>query len=188
MSRFDECFKLVLNIEGGYSDNPDDIGGKTKYGITEDTLNAAYVAGLVDHNDIIKLTIDEAKTIYKANYWDKNKCDKFPKPLDFVIFDATVNLGPGGAGELLQKSVNFILKANVLKVDGVIGPITMETVNAFFGQYKSTCTFPVDDLCKTFLLERVERYNQIIGKKPTQKTFIHGWLNRIRKNYEVIGG
>jgi lysozyme family protein len=188
VNRFEECFKLVLNIEGGYSDNPADKGGKTNYGITEYTLNAAYKAGLVKHNDITKLTVDDAKIIYRANYWDKNKCYMFPKPLDFLIFDATVNHGIEGAGELLQKSVNYILKADVLKVDGVIGPITIETANAFFGQYKSTCTFPVDDLCKTFLLERVEKYNKIIGKNSSQKAFIHGWLNRIRKNYEIIGG
>lgn len=188
MSRFDECFELILGIEGGYSDHPDDAGGKTNYGITEATLNGAYKAGLVGHNDIKKLTVEEAKTIYKTNYWDKNKCYVFPKPLDFLIFDATVNLGPGGAGELLQKSINSIMKKDVLKVDGIIGPATINTTNTFLTEYKSTCTFPIDDLCKTFLLERVEKYNQIIKDKPSQKTFIHGWLNRIRKNYEVIGG
>ena len=96
MSRFDECFKLVLNIEGGYSDNPADKGSKTNYGITEGTLNTAYRAGLAGHNDIAKLTVDEAKTIYKANYWNVCKCDSLPVPLDYLVFDAAVNHGTGG--------------------------------------------------------------------------------------------
>ncbi len=188
LSRFDECFKLVLDSEGGYSDNTDDKGGKTNWGITEATLNSAYRAGLVSHNDIKKLTADEAKAIYKTNYWDKCKCDALPAPLDYLVFDAAVNHGTGGAGELLQKSINTVMKTDALKVDGAIGPLTLDAVNRYLGQFKSTCTLPVEDLCFAFLLERVQKYNLIIAKDPSQKTFIHGWLNRIRKNYEVIGG
>ena len=188
MSRFNECFQKVLNIEGGYSDHPSDKGGKTNYGITEGTLNAAYKAGLVKHNDIKKLTVNEAKTIYKINYWDKSKCDELPIPLDYLVFDAAINHGIGGAGELLQKSINRIMKANIVKVDGAIGPLTLGAVDKYLNQYKSNCTFPLELLCHVFLLERVQRYNLAIAKDATQKDFIHGWLNRVRKNYEIIGG
>jgi len=187
LSRFEECFKQVLNIEGGYSDNPNDKGGKTNYGITEATLNAAYKAGLVKHNDIKKLTADEAKTIYKANYWDKCKCDMLPVPLDYLVFDAAVNHGTGGAGKLLQKSINRCTGTNVITVDGAIGPLTLNALMAYLGKYKSDCKFPVELICHVFLLERVELYNSIIAKDSSQKTFIHGWLNRVRKNYESIG-
>jgi len=187
LSRFNECFQKVLNIEGGYSDHPDDKGGKTNYGITEGALSAAYRAGLVGHNDIKKLTVDEAKTIYKVNYWDKSKCDELPVPLDYLVFDASVNHGVGGAGKLLQKSINRCMKANKVVVDGAIGPLTLSALGEYIGKYKSTCSFPVELICHVFLLERVELYNSIIRKDPTQKSFIHGWLNRIRKNYEIIG-
>ena len=187
MSRFEECFKQVLNIEGGYSDNPNDKGGKTNYGITEATLNAAYKAGLVKHNDIKKLTVDEAKTIYKANYWDKCKCDMLPAPLDYLVFDAAVNHGVGGSGKLLQKSINRCMKTNAVAVDGAIGPLTLNALTAYLSKYKSDCTFPLELICHVFLLERVELYNSIIAKDSTQKDFIHGWLNRVRKNYESIG-
>jgi len=186
MNRFDECFRLVLGVEGGYSDNPNDKGGKTNWGITEGTLNTAYNAGLVKHNDVKKLTADEAKVIYKTNYWDKCKCDTLPVPLDYLVFDAAVNHGLGGAGELLQKSINAVIKAEAVKVDGAIGPLTLEAVSRYLGQFKNTCTLPLEDLCFAFLLERVLKYNSIIGRDPTQKAFIHGWLNRVGKNYEAV--
>lgn len=188
MGRFDECFRLVLGIEGGYSNNPADKGGKTNYGITEATLNAAYKAGLVKHSDIAKLTVDDAKTIYRANYWDACKCDSLPAPLDYLVLDAAVNHGTGGAGKLLQRSTNRCLKANVAAVDGAIGPLTLNALASYLGRYKLGCTFPVELICHVFLLERVELYNLIIAKDPSQKAFIHGWLNRIHKNYEAIGG
>ena len=34
MSLFDKCLKIVLIHEGGYSDDPDDPGGTTNYGIS----------------------------------------------------------------------------------------------------------------------------------------------------------
>ena len=188
MNRFEECFKLVLGIEGGYSDNPADKGGKTNYGITEATLNAAYRAGLVGHNDIAKLAVDEAKPIYKANYWNACKCDSLPVPLDYLVFDAAVNHGTGGAGKLLQRSINRCLGTNAVAVDGAIGPLTLNALASYLGRYKSDCTLPVELICHVFLLERVELYNSIIAKDASQRTFIHGWLNRIRKNYQAIGG
>ena len=86
MNRFDECVNIVVGFEGGFSDHPQDSGGKTKYGITEATLNAAFKVGIVSHNNIKDLTVEEAKTIYKVNYWDKCKCDDLPKPLDLCAF------------------------------------------------------------------------------------------------------
>lgn len=71
MSRFDECFKKVLNVEGGYSDHPSDKGGKTNYGITEGTLNSAKTKGWIPFNVTIQnIKIEHAKIIYKKGYWD----------------------------------------------------------------------------------------------------------------------
>ena len=48
-----------------------DAGGATAYGVTWATLKTAYKQGIVGHDDICKLTPDEAKLIYKKNYWDR---------------------------------------------------------------------------------------------------------------------
>lgn len=190
MSRFDECFKKVLNVEGGYSDHPSDKGGKTNYGITEATLNAAYKTGLVKHNDIKKLTVDEAKTIYKANYWDKCKCDMLPVPLDYLVFDAAVNHGTGAAVKLLQKSLNALLRYTELKVDGIIGPLTLRAINDYVGLGSTPGTPPNSNiryLCIDVLLNRVELYSSIVNNNRSQEKFLRGWLNRVFKLKQQAG-
>ena len=36
MDRFEKIFDYLLKVEGGYTDNKHDKGGKTKYGIIEE--------------------------------------------------------------------------------------------------------------------------------------------------------
>jgi len=181
LSRFDECFKKVLNVEGGYSDHPSDKGGKTNYGITEGTLNAAYKAGLVKHNDIKQITADEAKTIYKVNYWDKCKCDDLPKPLDLYVFDTAVNCGVGTSAKFLQEVINKAVGANILAVDGIIGAMTIGAVEGWLSRYKADCTFPVLFLCNLFMDRRLQYYSNIVAKNGSQIVFLRGWLNRVLK-------
>lgn len=90
---FDEFFKLLMKLEGGYSDNPNDKGGKTKYGITENTLNA-YNSRYNKSYKIDQLKEDEAKEIYKNEYFSKI----YPvaiRPVYYHYFDISVNNGYG---------------------------------------------------------------------------------------------
>ena len=186
LSRFDECFKLVLDSEGGYSDNTDDKGGKTKYGITEATLNAAFKVGIVSHNNIKDLTVEEAKTIYKVNYWDKCKCDDLPKPLDLYVFDTAVNCGVGTSAKFLQEVINKAVGANILAVDGIVGAMTIGAVEGWLSRYKADCTFPVLFLCNLFMDRRLQYYSNIVAKNGSQIVFLRGWLNRVLKLKEVM--
>ena len=56
---FDEIIEQVLEHEGGYVNDPKDLGGETKYGITK---------RFYPDVDIKNLTIDGAKEIYKKEY------------------------------------------------------------------------------------------------------------------------
>lgn len=181
LNRFDECFELILEIEGGYSDHPSDKGGKTNYGITEATLSAAYRAGIVSHNNIKDLTVEEAKTIYKVNYWDKCKCDDLPKPLDLYVFDTAVNCGVGTSAKFLQEVINKVVGANTLAVDGIVGAMTIGAVEGWLSRYKADCTFPVFFLCNLFMDRRLQYYSNIVAKNGSQIVFLRGWLNRVLK-------
>jgi len=178
-NRFNECVEATIGFEGEYSDHPQDSGGKTKYGITEATLNGAFKAGLVSHNNIKDLTVDEAKTIYKINYWDKCKCDDLPKPLDLCVFDTAVNCGVGTSAELLQETVNRAVGADILAVDGIIGPMTLGATEGWLSRYKADCAFPILFLCNIFLDRRLQYYSNIVAKNSSQLTFLRGWLNRV---------
>ncbi len=84
MNNFDKALKFVLKWEGGYSNDPNDPGGETKYGISKRSYPEL---------DISKLTLKQVKEIYYQNYWLKTGCDKLPFPFNIVVFDTAVNMG-----------------------------------------------------------------------------------------------
>ena len=84
MSQFDRALDFVLRWEGGYSNDPDDPGGETKFGISR----RAYP----DVN-IKDLTREGAAAIYKRDYWDVFACDSRQADCALAIFDTCVNCG-----------------------------------------------------------------------------------------------
>jgi len=90
---FEKAIKFVLKWEGGYSNDPNDPGGETKYGISKRSYPEL---------DISKLTLKQAKEIYYQNYWLKTSCDELPFPFNIVVFDTAVNMGRRKAIELLN--------------------------------------------------------------------------------------
>ncbi len=178
MSRFDEVVQIVFCLEGGLSDNPADKGGRTNLGITQSTLVNArkHIPQLPERVDA--LTVFQAKAIYKLFYWDAVKCDELPQPIDFLVFDAAVNCGIGGAGMQLQRALNK--SGHNLAVDGAIGPATLAAM-------KYSHKNEPWRIVGAILVERVAWHNAIIGRDKSQLVFIHGWLNRILKNASEVG-
>ena len=124
---FDSAVDIVFFNEGGYSNDPNDPGGATNMGITHSTLNNAYQQGIVSHNDVTKLTVNEAKAIYKKMYWEASNADKLPDPLATLYFDSVVLCGQYGGGKLLQRAMNSLGQSVV--VDGYVGPQTIAALN-----------------------------------------------------------
>lgn len=84
---FDRFFQLtVMDFEGGSktTNDPDDPGGLTKYGISQ----KAY-----PNEDIATLSLERAKALYKRDYWDKVGGDEVAYPWDMIMADAAVNCG-----------------------------------------------------------------------------------------------
>ncbi len=97
---FDRSLKYVLKWEGGYVDHPRDPGGATNYGITRRVLAAhrrvkPYTA--LPKAEVRALSLREAGTIYRKKYWNYVKGDRLASGLDYCVFDAAVNSGPGRA-------------------------------------------------------------------------------------------
>ena len=59
--------------------------------------------------------------IYRSGYWGKCRCDELPVGVDYAVFDAAVNSGPGRGARWLQAAVGA-------KQDGGIGPKTLSRV------------------------------------------------------------
>lgn len=168
-SNFDKAFEDVVGVEGGYSNHPDDRGGPTKYGITQDVL-ASYRGKAVNESDVKNLTLQEAKLIYRQRYWNPLSCDQIRSPiLASLLFDQGVNRGIGAAAKTIQKCVG-------VKVDGMIGPQTLEAINAQTSR----------DLAFKFVCESQESYARIVQNNTSQAVFLVGWLRRTHKLFEKV--
>ena len=82
---FDKIFEFTLQWEGGskITNDPDDPGGLTKYGLSK-RANPDL--------DIEALTEERAKEIYKERYWNKVALELDPL-LDMASYDTAVNVG-----------------------------------------------------------------------------------------------
>lgn len=103
---FPSCLKFEIEWEGtSFEDVPDDSGGPTRYGITQqdyddwrDELGQPLQSvEFIDYDT-------EVKQIYLQKYWQPSGCDTLPIPLRFVVFDCAVNMGVGTAQEFLKES------------------------------------------------------------------------------------
>ncbi len=95
MSDFESAMDFVLKWEGGYVYDPKDPGGETKWGISK----SAYPT-----LDIKDLTEQEARDIYRVDYWEKLGCDYLLWPVNLVVFDTAVNMGAKRAKDFLSRT------------------------------------------------------------------------------------
>ena len=151
--KFDEIIEKVLEHEGGYSNDPTDLGGETNWGITR-----RFYSDI----DIKNLTKEQAKEIYKKDYWDKNKIEELPENLWYIFFDCCVNMGRGTAVKILQRAANS--KGKNLIVDGGMGPITVKAMDGV-----------EVDRVRAY---RVKYYSDLVTSKPEQDRFYFGWFRR----------
>ncbi|MGN6460298.1 MAG: glycoside hydrolase family 108 protein [Pseudolabrys sp.] len=105
-SSFDAALARVLAHEGGYSNHPSDPGGPTKYGITIADYRR-YVKPNATAADVEAMTLDAAKTIYRARYWDALACDGLPAGVDYTVFDYGVNSGVARAARVLRRKLTL---------------------------------------------------------------------------------
>lgn len=100
-ARFAACVAVVLRAEGGFVNNPRDAGKATNLGITIGTLGD-WRKRPVTVNDVRRLTVKEARDIYRAGYWTPCGCDTLPAGVDLMVFDFGVNAGPRRAVRYLR--------------------------------------------------------------------------------------
>ena len=151
---FNEIIEEVLEHEGGYVNDPNDLGGETNFGIAKRFYQDV---------DIKNLTKEQAKKIYHQDYWRPAKCDEVPARLRHIYFDMCVNFGRGGAVKVLQQAANA-KNRNKIDVDGGMGPMTLKAIqNVELERVRAY---------------RVLRFANLVIKKPEQERFWFGWYRR----------
>jgi lysozyme family protein len=160
-------FKLTPDVEKGlidttanrkacgYTNDPKDKGGETKFGIAK-VPNPTV--------DVTNLTWEQAKEIYYKSYWLAGHCDGMPGRVAALHFDGCINNGVGRAAKFLQKAVG-------VTPDGAIGKDTL------------TALSKLSDIsvCNSICDQRTLYYHAIVENDPTQQRFIKGWINRIEE-------
>lgn len=156
----------VIRREGGSTttNDPSDSGGRTQYGISENSHPEAWADGKVTHQ--------EARTIYEKIYILAEKFDKLPTALQHQVVDHGVPSGPDTAARMLQQVVG-------VPVDGSIGTKTLQAIadypdGTLFG-------YPVPGyvlLNLAFRDARALHYATIAKRRPKDLKFLLGWLKR----------
>jgi len=165
MANFKEAAEKILDIEGGYVNDPDDYGRETNRGICKREY---------PEEDIKNLTKDRVLFLFKRDCWDKVS-------LDFVrnqqvaeeIFDLAAQLGWHRAAKKIQEIMNFLEMCSgsgiQLKIDGLIGPKTIGIINSYRYQLS---------IVKCLNGEQYEHYEKEATENPRQRKYIDGWLKR----------
>lgn len=165
MADFNKAIPHILKWEGGWVDHPNDPGGKTNRGITFTTFGrvAKPVLGIAPTVENLKnLTEDQAKKIYRSEFWDKMMGDAIKdQSVATIIFDGFVNMGRH-AIRIAQDVVN-------VDRDGIVGSKTINAINAANAV----------ELFANIKQARIDYYNNLAVNKPAMKVFLKGWLNRI---------
>lgn len=91
--RFEICQAVTGKWEGGWSDHPDDPGGKTMYGITETRWHEYQDKMGMKRTPVRNITMAQALKFYRSEFWLACGADKLFPGVDLAVYDASVNSG-----------------------------------------------------------------------------------------------
>jgi lysozyme family protein len=172
MAKFNLALSKVLSHEGGYVNDPDDLGGETYKGIARNSHGSWYGWFLIDQyknkpdfpcsleaNSKLQVSVEQ---FYFDTFWKPLNAEQVQNQTSAdSVFDFAVNSGLSTSARLVQSIVGT-------KIDGCIGEITLNKINSMdFGYFQSALT-----------VAKMEYYMNIIRKRPTSKKFLLGWISR----------
>ena len=165
MANVEKLAPFILKWEGGFVNDPDDLGGATNRGVTLATYmqycrKKGYPVPTVER--LKNLSDHEWTEILKTMYWDRWKADQIEsQSVANILVDwvwASGNYGIKIPQQLLG-----------VTVDGIVGLKTLEAVN-------SRNSRELFDMIK---IARFDFIEDICRNRPANNKFKRGWFNRI---------
>lgn len=156
----------ILKFEGGFVNDPDDLGGATCKGVTYKTYKLYKKRkGLPEPtiDDLKNLSDEEFTDILKTMYWDNCLGDRIESQ---SVANAIVDWAWNSGTRTAVKEVQQILG---VKDDGILGNITLAALNSrsplpLFGAIQTARKFYIESICIA---------------RPKNKKYRQGWVNRI---------
>ena len=157
----------ILKWEGGFVNDPADLGGATNMGVTIGAWKSCGYDkdgdGDIDVDDLRLLTREDVvNRVLKPHYWDRWKADDIKsQSVANILVDWVWASGAHGI-KIPQRLLG-------VSVDGIVGPKTLAAVNArnpreLFDMIKIARFDFIEDICR---------------KRPANNKFKRGWMNRI---------
>jgi len=173
MANFDKALIEVLKNEGGYANDPDDLGGETYKGVSRKywpnwqgwavvdklKIGSKEWQPALEQNDPLQAMVS---SFYCTNFWN-SVCgnDINSQEVALCIFDFAVNAGVVTSKTLAQLTCG-------VAADGVFGHDTLTKLN----------TINPELFITNFTLHKIIRYISICKKNPVQKKFFFNWIER----------
>lgn len=156
---FTQAIKITLAYEGGYSNDPNDPGGETNFGLTKHSYPDV---------DIKNLTVDGAMAIYYRDWWTPHPFEQMTSgDLACKVFDTSVNLGMSRGIKFLQRCLAANGHPEIVD-DGDFGPHTLAVTNSFDGA----------TLLAIYKQTQANYYNALATARPNLQVYLKGWLRR----------
>lgn len=190
MAAFENAYQITSGHEGGYDNDPDDVGGETYKGVARryypDWEGWVVIDGYKANNnpkfpeclDVNTPLQNMVKKFFKQTYWNLFWGDAIPnQTIANELYDTAVNMGVSRAIKYLQIGLNVLnrngkLYADIVE-DGKFGDNTLKALNAYL------TTDGPELLYKVMNILQGMHYIEYMKKSPIQEKFSRGWLERI---------
>lgn len=175
----------LIEREGGdkFTNNPNDSGGPTKYGVTAKVLGQWRMLGRDATEDEVKaLEYADALAIYRASYWTSPGYEAMAAISPAIaaeLFDAGVNMGPQSSSKFLQRLLNVLNDHGRawpdIGIDGKTATATRDALAAFIAKRGKA-----GEQVLLFALKgmRCSRYVELAELNGKNEDFETGWLAR----------
>lgn len=171
--------EIIVREGDKFTDDPDDPGGATKYGVTVGTMRALGLDlnrdGRVDARDVQTLPKEQAIQIFIDEYYYRPKINTLPECVQPQVFDMQVNSGIN-AVKLLQRLLTKL--GYPCEVDGQIGPATARAAELAAGRLG-------EDLGDAYAIARRDWYYNLADTRPASRKYARrqdggkgGWIIR----------
>ena len=171
----DQIIEGIVGREGGFSDNPKDKGGPTRWGITEAVARQYGYTG-----DMRTLPREVAKAIYLELYYVGPKFDQVHQLSPRIaeeLTDTGVNMGQAVAAKFLQQALNvFNREGKVypdIVVDGLLGIRSLAALRSYL-EHRGAEGEEV--MLKALNCLQGERYIGLAEGRPANEEFVYGWI------------